>query len=471
MSRFVLLASILLLTVAGSPAAPAQAAPATALAFEEPLGDGPVYFVTVDGLIDSGLARYLDRALSDAESAGAALVVFRIDTFGGLVDAADRIRKRILGAGVPTLAVVDRNAISAGALIAYAADRIVMVPGSVIGAATVVEGGSGEAAPDKYQSAMRALMRATAEANGRDPRIAEAMVDERIAIPGVTEEGQLLTLSYDEARRLGVADAVVASTAEAVAAAGLEGRTAVEHSASRTERLLRVLSSPAVASILLLLMLGGVYFELQTPGIGFAGATALVAATLFFAPHYLMGLVESWEIALFALGVILLLVEVFVLPGFGLFGIAGVVAVLGALLFSLIPNVGFVYPSQAEIARATATLAAALVLVVLLAVSLGRYLPRSSAFGRLVLAPDLSAAQGYTASETDRALVPGLRGTAATALRPAGTALLDGRRVDVVAEGGFVLPGTPVEVVSARGNRVVVRPVGEAPPLPPPAQA
>lgn len=441
--------------------APAAASPPV-LAFDAALGEGPVYLVTVDGLIDSGLARYIDRALSDAEAAEASVVVLRVDTFGGLVDAADRIRKRILASSVPTLAVVDRNAISAGALIAYAADQIVMVPGAVMGAATVVEGTSGETAPDKYQSAMRALMRATAEANGRDPRIAEAMVDERLAVPGVVEAGQLLTLSADEAVRLGVADGLVAGVSEAVAAAGASERASVQHGATLTERIIRLLGSPAVASILLLLMLGGVYFELQSPGIGFAGATALVAAILFFAPHYLLGLVESWEIAVFVLGVVLILIEVFVVPGFGVFGVGGLVLMLGSLVAALIPNVGLVAPDGGEVARALATLASALVLLIVLGVSLGKYIPRSERFGRLVLAPDLAAAAGYTSSDTDIALVPGLRGEALTSLRPSGTALFDGRRIDVVTASEFVDGGTPIEVVSARGSRVVVRSVSQA---------
>lgn len=192
-----------------------------------------------------------------------------------------------------------------------------------------------------------------------------------------------------------------------------------------------------------------------------AGAMALVGAGLFFAPHYLLGLAQSWEIALFAVGIILLAVEVFVTPGFGVFGIAGVVATLGALLIALVPNIGFQFPSDGEIAQATTTLAATLVLLVVLAVSLGRYLPRSERFSRLILADELSAVTGHTSADTDETLL-GLRGRAITALRPSGTADLNGRRVDVVATGQFVDAGTDVEVVSVRGSVVEVRPVSAA---------
>ncbi len=166
-------------------------------------------------------------------------------------------------------------------------------------------------------------MRATAEATGRDPQIAEAMVDETIAVPGVSAEGELLTVSSDEALRLGIADAVLPSVDATVAALGAADRPQEEHAATRAERVLRFLGSPVLASLLLMMMMGGLYFEIQTPGVGFAGAIALVGAALFFAPHYLLGLVESWEIALFVVGVGLLLVEVFVTPGFGVFGIGG----------------------------------------------------------------------------------------------------------------------------------------------------
>jgi membrane-bound serine protease (ClpP class) len=455
--------TLLLALVAGglvaqpsAPAPPTEAPPAR-LAFKAPLGDGPVYRVTLDGMIDNALAAYVTRAVADAEAAGASAIVFRIDTFGGLLDAADVIRKTILDTDVPTVAVVDHNAASAGALITYAADKIVMVPGSSIGAATAVNQ-TGEYAPEKIQSYTRGLMRATAEANGRDPRIAEAMVDETLAVPGVVEAGTLLTLSSDEALRLGVADAVLPSVDAAVAALGEGVGEEVVHSASRAERVLRFLGSPVVASILMLMMLGGLYFELQSPGVGFPGAMALLGASLFFAPHYLLGLVQTWEIALFVVGVGLLIVEIFVVPGFGVFGISGIVLMVASLLIALIPNIGFAFPTDGEVARASVTLSVTLGLLIALGISLSRWLPRSERFSRLVLTPELSSAQGYTSADTHEEFV-GRRGTALTTLRPAGTAEIDGVRVDVVTEGGYIAAGATVEVLSARGSRVAVREV------------
>lgn len=417
--------------------------------------DGPVYRVALTGMVDTGLARYVERAVAEAEAADAAALVIEMDTYGGLLDAADAIRSALLETPVPVVVVVDRNAASAGALISLASDRLVMVPGASIGAATAVDA-AGQQAPEKVQSYTRGLMRATAEATGRDPRIAEAMVDPAVAIPGVTEAGQLLTLSAAEARRVGLADAVLPSADAAVEALGLGAQAAVDHHATGAERALRFLGQPAVASLLMLMMLGGLFTEMKAPGLGLPGLVALVGAALFFAPHYLLGLVEAWELVLFVVGIGLLAVEIFVLPGFGVFGLAGIALTLGGLFLGLLPNAGFALPDGDEVSRALATLAAALVLSGLLIASVVRLLPHSARASRLVLQPGLAAADGYTAADTDESLL-GARGTALTPLRPAGTALVDGRRVDVVSEGTLVAAGTPVEVVSVRGSRVVVR--------------
>ncbi len=424
--------------------------------FEAPLADGPVYIVPIQGPIDNVLARYVGRAADDAEAAGASLIIFHLDTFGGLVDAADEIRKTILDIEPVTVAFIDKNAASAGALISYASNRIVMVPGASIGAATVVEGGSGEAAPDKYQSYMRGLMRATAEANGRDPRIAEAMVDEELEVEGVSKAGSVLTLSSEEALRLGVADAILSDIDVVVEQAGLAPTASVAHRASTLERALRFLSSPVLQSLLMLMMMGGLYFELQTPGVGFPGAIAAVGATMFFAPHYMIGLVQSWEIVLFGIGVLLLLAEIFVIPGFGVAGISGLVLVAGSLFAALIGNVGLSFPPFAALAPAVGTMAATLVLLIVLMFSLSKYLPKSERFAQLVLAPELASASGYVSAETMEELV-GQTGVSLTPLRPAGTVDIGGERIDVVTRGEFVLPGTEVEIIRVRGSRVVVR--------------
>ncbi len=425
------------------------------LLFDSPI-EGSAFIIPVEGMIDGPLAAYIERALKDASDAGAGLVVFHVDTFGGLVDAADEIRKTILNAELPTVALIDKNAASAGALISYSADKIAMVPGASIGAATVVQGTSGEQAPDKYQSYMRGLMRATAEANGRDPAIAEAMVDETIEVEGVSEAGKVLTLSTSEAVDLGVADAEVASLDALLAIYEVDPADTVEHQLTRAEGLLRFFSSPVVQSILMLMMMGGLYFELQSPGVGFPGMIAAVGAAAFFGPHYLLGLVESWEIVLFVIGVVLLLVEIFVIPGFGIAGIAGLTSVLLALGFSLIGNIGFSFPSGEAISNAVITLASSLVMLVIAMFSLGRLIPRSDRFGQLVLAPSLSAETGYISADSHTEWV-GRSGLAITDLRPSGTVDIDDERIDVFTSGEYIEKGSAIEVVEVQGSRVRVR--------------
>jgi membrane-bound serine protease (ClpP class) len=430
-------------------------------AFEE-TPQGQAFIVPIEGMIDNGLARYIDRAVADAEAAEAGLIVFDIDTFGGLVDAADQIRKTILNATIPTVAFIDKNAASAGALISYAADRIIMVPGASIGAATVVEGVGGEAAPDKYQSYMRGLMRATAEANGRDPQIAEAMVDQELEVKGVSEAGQVLTLSTTEAVKLGVADAELTSIDELLSELGAAEIEQVAHEVKGIEQMLRFFGSPVVQSILMLMMMGGLYFELQTPGVGFPGIIAAFGAAIFFGPHYMMGLVESWEILVFGLGIILLMLEIFVIPGFGIAGISGLILVVLAMGASLIGNIGFNFPSGPAITSAVTTLASTMVMFIIMLASLARYLPKTQHFNRLVLQPDLGSAAGYTSATTHSEYV-GRHGIAATSLRPAGAATIDGSRVDVVTSGEYIEKGTPIEVMTVNGSTVRVKAVPQIP--------
>lgn len=446
--------------LAQSPDAPAEAMPPEAVSLGLDLSDGPVFIVPIEGTIDLITARYVARALRDAEAAEAAAVVFDIDTFGGLVDAADRIRTAILQTPVPTVAFVDPNAASAGALISLAADRIVMAPGASIGAATAVDG-TGEYASEKIQSYMRGLMRATAEANDRDPRLAEAMVDERLVVDGVVTEGQLLTLSAREAVELGLADAVLANVDAVVAALDGTEREVVAHQTTGAERVLRFFGSPVIASLLMMTMLGGIYFEVRSPGLGVPGVMAAMAGALFFAPNYLLGMVHGWEVVLFFVALCLILVELFVLPGFGIAGVLGALLLMFSLGASLVGNIGFAFPDGGEVARAIVTLAISLVLLIALMASLGRYLPHSKMANRLVLAPNLDASGGYTSAETDDSLL-GQTGVTVTPLRPSGTVEIGGRRVDVVSQSTFVASGEAVEVTRVRGSLVEVRPVPTA---------
>jgi len=414
-----------------------------------------VFVVNIDGMIDNGLAKYIDRSLKAAEKADARGVILHVDTFGGLVDAADEIRKSILNTPLSTVAYIDKNAASAGALISLACDSIYMAPGASIGAATVVQGGSGEKASEKMQSYMRGLMRSTAEANGRNPQLAEAMVDESIAIDGVIGEGKLLTLSSSEAQRYGISNATLESLQTVKQRMGWAQATEVDMDQRWEESFLRLLANPVVSSILMLLMMAGLYFELQSPGVGFPGIMAGAAALLFFAPLYIMGLAQSWEIVLFLVGVILIIIEIFFIPGFGVPGILGVTLVIFSLGAALIGNVGLEFPAIETISRAIWTLAITLIIGVMMIFSLARYLPNTRRFSQLVLSDSSDRSQGYI-SATPQADLVGLEGETLTPLRPSGTVKINDKRIDVVSEGDFIDQGEPVVVLSAVGSRVVV---------------
>ena len=419
---------------------------------------GAIYLIHVEGLVDNGLHKYIQRGLSQATANEASGVILHINTFGGLVDAADKIRNNLLDSDLTIVSFIDKNAASAGALIAIATDSIFMAPGSSIGAATVVDG-AGSYASEKMQSYMRGIMRATAEATGRDPRLAEAMVDERIVIEGVVEEGQLLTLSTTEAVRLGLANGSFRNIDQVMEHMGWEEKELFDFQEFWAESVLRFLSNPVITSLLMLMMLGGLWFELQSPGIGFPGTIAGIGALLFFAPLSIMGLAQSWEILLFIIGVGLILVEVFVLPGFGISGILGITLVIFSMGISLIGNVGLSFPEMHQITQAIWTMAITLILGVAMISSMIRYLPDNKMFNKLVLVDQTDRNHGYTSSDSKDDLL-GLEGVAITSLRPSGTILIQDRRIDVVSVGDFIEKGAQVRVVDTSGSRVMVTRMG-----------
>lgn len=413
------------------------------------------YVIKAEGMVDNGMFRYIERGISLAEDEEGAGLILHMDTFGGLVDAADKIRKALLDTNVPTMTFIDKNAASAGALISFSTDKIMMAGGSSIGAATVVDGG-GTQANEKMQSYMRGLMRSTAEDTGRDPRIAEAMVDERIEIEGITEEGNLVTLSTSEAIELGMADGSAESVADAIEQAGWPEREIVNIQETFNESVLRFLASPVLSSILMLMMLGGLYFELQSPGVGFPGAMSAIGAMLFFAPMYIMGFAEPWEIILFFTGIVFIIVEIFILPGFGIPGIIGITLLVFSLGASLVGNVGLDFPALEYMNRAIWTMAITLILGILMIFSLSKYLPQNRMFSKLILVDSTSKDEGYTSARSQDSLT-GKEGVTLTPLRPSGIALIDENRVDVVSQGDFVENGARIKVVNTSSSRVMVR--------------
>lgn len=351
-------------------------------ALAQPEGEATVYVAPISGAIDLGLAPYLSRVLDEAEAAGADAVLIPIDTPGGRLDAVLQMRDALLDSEVRTIAFVDRTAFSAGALIAIASDEIYMAPGAVMGAATPVDGATGEASEEKIISAVRTTFKATAEARGRDPVVAEAMVDPDVVIDGLVTRGELLTLTANEAVSSGYAEGIATSRAEVLAAAGLAGTATVETEPSLAERLVRVITDPAVSSILIALGVLLLIADLFVEGFGFMGAAGLGLLALFFWGHYLAGLTGWEDVALVILGLLLIAVEILVVPGFGVPGVLGLAALMGGLYLAM---VGRDFGSPAGLERAAATIAVSFILIVLGLIAIVALFARGRRPGRLVL--------------------------------------------------------------------------------------
>jgi membrane-bound serine protease (ClpP class) len=416
-----------------------------------------VYVASIEGIIDLGLAPYVERVLDQAAAAGAAAVVLEVNTFGGRVDAAVLIRDTLLRSRVRTVAFVNKRAISAGALIALAAETIAMADGGTIGAATPVQmgapGSPAQPVAEKTVSYMRKEFRATAESRGRPPLLAEAMVDADVVIPGVIEKGKLLTLTTTEALKHKIADRRADNLEALLAALDLGGAEVRRVSATWAEMLVRFLTHPVVSSLLMTVGILGVIVELRTPGFGLPGALGVASLALFFWGHWLVRLAGWEELLLVGVGAILLAIELFVTPGFGVTGIVGLLALLGGLGLSLV-GAGATWTA---VVSAVGQVAVSLLVAIVASLVMLRFLPRLPFGRRLVLETALTAREGFaSAPETDRAWL-GKRGTAASTLRPAGIADIEGDRVDVVSDGEFIDAGEAITVVRVDGNRIVVR--------------
>lgn len=411
----------------------------------------------IDGAIDLGLAPYVKRVVSTAEKENYSAIIFEINTFGGRVDAATQIKDAILESQVLTIAFINKRAISAGALIALSCKKIAMAPGSSIGASTVVDQ-SGQKGSEKYQSYMRGEMRATAEKNGRRTDIAEGMVDERVVIKGLVDSTQLVTLTSAEALKYKMADTVTNSLRETAIAFGFAEPTFVYFSSNWAEDFVRFLNNPIISSLLIMIGLIGLYTEIKTPGWGLAGTAGVIALSLFFGTSIILELATMWEILLFAVGLILVLAEVFFIPGFGVPGVAGIALMIGSIFFALF-DMDYVFDFSG-LQMALIQLASSLLGSVLIMVMLIKYLPNIKAFKTFVLDEQTSASEGYV-SNPDYNLLLGKSGKTMSILRPAGVVEIEGNRYDVVTEGDFIESHIPIKVVKVDGVRIIVREIAE----------
>lgn len=405
--------------------------------------------------------RSTQKAFKEAREMDADLVLIHMNTYGGLLDAADSIRTIILKSKIPVYVFIDNNAASAGALISIACDSIYMHPGANIGAATVVNQ-EGTPLPDKYQSYMRSMMRSTAESSGRDPDIAQAMVDPSIYIEHISDTGKVLTFTANEAVKYEYCEGIAESIDEVLEMAQIEEYEIVKLELTGVDRIIGFLISPFISGILIMIIIGGIYFELQSPGIGFPIAASIFAAMLYFAPLYLEGLAEHWEILIFIAGVILIAVEIFVIPGFGVPGILGIILVVTGLTLSMTGNIGtdFTGIPLTAILKSFFIVVIASFLAIISSFYITKKMFTTHAFGHLALDSTQLATDGFTSSDINYQSMIGHKGIAHTVLRPAGKIKIGKEIYDATAEAGYIEKGNKIIVTSYQTSQLLVQKIG-----------
>lgn len=413
------------------------------------------------------------QAFSEAASLDADYILLHINTYGGVLDIADSIRTKIINSSIPVIGFIDNQAISAGALISIACDSIYMRPGGNIGAATVVDQ-TGAVVPDKYQSFMRSTMRSTAESHGRDtlisgndtiitwhrdPLIAEAMVDPTIVVPGIVDSTKVLTFTAEEAMRNGYCEGLAASIPEVLEKAGIKTYTLSAYEPSAMDNFIGFLINPVVQGILIIVMIGGIYFELQTPGVGFPIIAAAIAALFYFAPLYVEGLAEHWEILIFVAGIILVILEIFVIPGFGVAGISGIVLIITGLTLSLVNNIAFRFEGVdglSQLSRALFTVLVSVFIAFALVILGTKRFAFSKAMRGLALDSVQDHTKGFISIDVRQKEMIGKTGTAYTVLRPSGLVEIDNEIFDAKAEIGYIEKGEQVKVIRDEAGQLYV---------------
>ncbi|MNI02337.1 hypothetical protein D3C73_552060 [compost metagenome] len=448
----VLLLVLFLLPFAGAASAD-QTAPRAAGAASAAPKSGPVFIIPVDQEIERGLQSFLTRGFQEAANYGAVLILLEIDTPGGLVSSAEQIGMMVRDSTIPTAAYIKGDAASAGSYIALNAGSIIMKPGSMIGAASLVDGKGDSVDDAKLVSYWKSKMVGAAELNGRDPEIAAGMMDKNIVVNkpelGVSKaQGQIIALSSDEALKAGYADSIASTPEEAITSLGYstDDIFRVEHTGA--EKMSHFLTNPIVMTILLFIGIAGIVIEMLVPGFGVPGIIGTLAFALYFFGNYVAGFAGSETWLLFILGLVMLVLELFV-PSFGILGLLGSVLLVAGVVRAA-------YSYTHALFSLGIAFAAAAVVIAIVAVTF----KERGIWNRFILQDSLTKEQGFVPVLEKLSLV-GASGVSITPLRPAGTASLNGERVDVVTEGSFIAAGASISVIKVEGGRVVVKETAE----------
>ncbi len=414
-----------------------------------------VHVIEISGEVDLGMVSYVEHSATQAEKDNA-VILLHVNTFGGRVDAATRIRDAIFNAKVPlTIAFVDKRAISAGSLITLSAKKIAMASGATMGATTPIDQ-SGTKASEKFISYMRAEMRTTAERNGRNPSVAEAMVDESLGLDSSSglflPKGKLLTLTTADAVKVKYLDAEANSIDEVLKIFNVQNAEVTTASENLSDKLIRFLTISIVSSLLIMIGLAGLFYSIKTGHFGIVTLISVICLILFFGGQYITQVAPIIAIFLFLAGIILFLLELTPIPTFGTGAIFGVIGIFLGIFLALAGDISTLTPDRLN--DTTFTLAISLVGLLILVGLIFKYAPGWPWLKKFIN-QTVSGNNNHIIAE--KRLLIGKEGTAITPLRPAGTALIDGNKVDVVTQGEFILPGSSIIVVDTPANKVLVR--------------
>jgi len=401
-----------------------------------------VYLVSIKGTIDLGLSSYVQRALEEAVLNKAKAIILEIDTFGGRVDAATQIRDKVMSLNIPSIAYVKNRAWSAGALIALSAEYILMDKSASIGAAEP------RPADEKNISALRAEFTSTALSRGRSEDIAAAMVDKDVEIKGIIEKDKILTLNAEQAIKLNFVDGNASSIEEVLNFLNLKDTKIVYIYPNWAENISRFVTNPVVSPLLLSIGFLGLIIEFWTLGWGIAGSIGIISLSLFFGGHIIVGLAGFETIILFVIGLLLLLAEIFFIPGFGLAGIGGIAAILTSIFLTF-----------GNIVQATYSILIALGVSIIGLLLLIKYIPSTRTWRKFVLSTEQKKELGYTVGTKDLTRLNGKEGIAITPLRPSGIVEVNGKKLNALTQGEYVDSNTRIKIISVEGNKIVVEAV------------
>lgn len=408
----------------------------TSLTFAQ---DESVYVVPIKGEINRATHNYVRDVVDDLNNRNdVEAIIFEIDTYGGLIDEAEKIKNVIISTNIPTISYVNTRAASAGALITIASERVVVAPSASIGSAETVPN------TEKILSHWKSVLRDTAQLRGRDTEIVEAMADSKIVIEGLSPAGSLLSLTSQEAYEYGIADFVAADISEILAEFNLSSANVQVEEEGLQIKLAKYISSPFVSSLLLTIAFVGLVIEIFTPGFGVGGTISIIGFGLYFGGNILAGNSNWTSLVLFVIGLLLLVIEGIV-PGFGLPGISGMILILlGTVL------------AMGSISIALLSISIAIIITAIVAIVLVKKGFKSKLLNRIILENKTETERGFVSSESMDDFL-GKEGIALSGLRPTGYIEIDGQRLDAMSEGEFIPKDTKVIVVKVEGSKIFVR--------------